>query len=137
MAAAFRHTLRAHIAACGWFWAWALVGCAAALGVVSLGVLVLAPVAVIGWLLASRPASRRSAFGLATGIGVLLLYVAWVQRAGPGTTCWQTARASGCGQHSNPLPWLLAGIALFVGGIVVHARGARGRSPGPASGNVP
>jgi hypothetical protein len=90
--------------------------------VVSLGVLVLAPVAGIGWLLASRPAIRRSAFGLASGAGILLLYVAWLQRAGPGTSCWQTASSSGCEQHLNPLPWLLAGIALFVGGIVAHAR---------------
>jgi len=51
-----------------------------------------------------------------------MLYVAWVQRAGPGTTCWHTATASGCDQHLNPLPWLLAGIAMFVGGIVAYAR---------------
>lgn len=88
----------------------------------SLGVLVLEPVVVISWLMALRPAIRRSAFGVLSGIGVLLLYVAWVQRAGPGTTCWQTAGASGCEQHLNPLPWLLAGIALFIGGIVGHAR---------------
>jgi hypothetical protein len=67
--------LRAHLADCRWFWAWALVGCAAALGFVSLGVLVLGPVALIGWLMASRRALRRSAFGLLTGGGVLLLYV--------------------------------------------------------------
>jgi hypothetical protein len=98
------------------------VGCAAALGFVSLGVLVLAPVAAIGALMASSPEIRRSAFGLLTGVGVLLLYVAWVQRAGPGTTCWQTGTASGCDEHLNPLPWLLAGIAAFVGGIVAQAR---------------
>jgi hypothetical protein len=115
-------TIRAHIADCRWFWAWALVGCTAALGFVSLGVLVLAPVAVTAWLMASRPTIRRSAFGLLSGAGVLLLYVAWLQRAGPGTTCWVAARASGCDQHLNPLPWLAVGIALFVGGIVAHAR---------------
>jgi hypothetical protein len=48
--------------------------------------------------------------------------VAWVQRDGPGTTCWRTATASGCDQHLNPLPWLLAGAALFVAGFVAHAR---------------
>jgi hypothetical protein len=55
-----------------------------------------------GWLMASRPAIRRSAFGLLSGVGVLLLYFAWLQRAGPGTTCRQTATASGCDQHLNP-----------------------------------
>src|SRR5213080_4931408 len=105
---------RAHSADCRSFWAWALGGCAAALGFVSLGVLVLPAVAVAAGLMASRPAIRRSAFGFLSGIGVLLLYVAWAQRAGPGTTCWRTGSASGCDQHLNPLPWLLAGIALFV-----------------------
>ena len=51
-------------------------------------------------------------FGLLSGAGVLLLYVAWAQRAGPGTTCWHTQTASGCDQNLNPLPWLLAGIVL-------------------------
>jgi len=83
-----------------------------------------APVVVIGWLMASRPSARRSAFGLLSGAGALLLYIAWVQRAGPGTTCWHTQTASGCDQHLNPLPWLLVGIGLFIGGIVAHARRA-------------
>jgi hypothetical protein len=72
--------------------------------------------------MASRPAIRRSAFGLFTGAGALLFLVAWEQRAGPGTTCWHTATASGCDQHLNPLPWLLLGVALFVGGIAAQAR---------------
>ena len=101
-----RTTLQAHAADCRWFWMWALVGCLGALGCVSLGVLVLAPVAVAGALMASRPAIRRSAFGLLTGAGCLLLFVAWVQRAGP----------------LNPLPWLVAGVAAFSGGIVGHIR---------------
>jgi hypothetical protein len=94
----------------------------AALGFVSLGLFILAPVVPIGVLMASKPAIRRSAFGLLTGVGVLLLYVAWVQRAGSATTCWQRGTASGCDQHLNPLPWLLAGIAAFTGGIVGYAR---------------
>lgn len=113
---------RAHLAGCRWFWAWAFLGFAAALGFVSLGVLVLAPVAVAGALMASRPAVRRSAFGFLSGIGLLLVFVAWIQRAGPGTTCWQTATASGCDQHLNPLPWLLLGLALFIAGVAAHAR---------------
>jgi hypothetical protein len=89
---------------------------------VSLGVLLLGPVAVAWALMASRPTIRRSALGLLSGAGALLLYIAWVQRAGPGTTCWHTATASGCDEHLNPLPWLLAGVAMFGGGIVAHAR---------------
>ena len=121
---AFQTSLRTHVTSWGWFWVWALLGCAAAVGAVSLGVLVLAPVALVGALMVSRPTIRRSAYGFVTGVGALVLYVAWVQRAGPGTSCWQTATASGCDQHLNPLPWLLVGIPMFVGGIVAHARRA-------------
>jgi hypothetical protein len=117
-----RTSRRAHLAGCGWFWAWALVGAAAALAIASLGPLLAVPVLLAAYLMASRPGIRRSGFGMLSGAGALLLYVAWVQRAGPGTTCWQTQTASGCEQHLNPLPWLLAGIVLFVGGIAAHAR---------------
>lgn len=106
----------------GWFSVWALLGSAAALGAVSLGPLLLLPVASAGVFLWTRPVVRRSAFGLLIGAGTPLLYVAWVQRAGPGTTCWHTATASGCDQHLNPLPWLAAGAALIVAGFVAHAR---------------
>jgi hypothetical protein len=117
-----QHSTRTHAVGCSWFWAWALVGCASAFGLLVAGMLALAPVAAVIWLMASRPTIRRSAFGIVTGVGVPLLYIAWVQRAGPGTTCWQTASASGCDQHLNPLPCLFIGFALFVGGIIAHAR---------------
>ena len=106
----------------GWFLVWALLGSAAALSTASLGPLLLLPVAVFGVFLSTRPGVRRSAFGLLTGAGALLLYVAWVQRDGPGTTCWHTATASGCDQHLNPLPWLIAGADLLVAGFVAHMR---------------
>ena len=106
----------------GWFSVWALLGSAAALGSVSLGPLLLLPVVLVGVFLWARAGARRSAFGLLTGAGILLLYVAWLQRAGPGKTCWHTATASGCDQHLNPLPWLVAGAALAAAGLVAHVR---------------
>ena len=117
-----RHVRVVHLVGCGWFWAWVLVGCATAFGLLVAGMLALAPVALVIWLMASRPTIRRSAFGLVTGLGIPLIYVAWVQRAGPGTTCWHTATASGCDQHLNPLPWLVVGGVLIAGGIVAQAR---------------
>jgi hypothetical protein len=119
-----RTSRRVHLVGCVWFWAWALIGAAAALAISALGPLLAMPVLLAAYLMASRPGIRRSAFGLLSGAGALLLYVAWVQRAGPGTTCWHTETASGCDQHLNPLPWLLAGIVLFIGGITAHARRA-------------
>jgi hypothetical protein len=89
---------------------------------VTVGVLAFAPVAVAIAGLLSRPAARRSLLGLLTGAGLVFLYVAWVQRAGPGTTCWHSGSASGCDHALNPLPWAIAGLLLFLGGIVGQAR---------------
>ncbi|MDX6474774.1 MAG: hypothetical protein QOH95_285 [Gaiellaceae bacterium] len=106
----------------GWFTAWVLVGCALALGVVSfaLGPLVLIPAAAVAVLMVSRPRARRSAYGALTGAGLLLVFVAYLNREGPGTTCWQRATSSGCSEHLNPLPWLLLGVVLVAGGLVAH-----------------
>jgi len=57
----------------GWFLVWAVLGSAAALGTVSLGPLLLLPAALLGVFLWRRPVARRSAFGLLTGAGTLLL----------------------------------------------------------------
>jgi hypothetical protein len=111
-----------HLVECGWFWAWVLVGGATMFGLLVAGMLAVAPVALTILALASQPTIRRSAFGLFTGLGIPLIYVAWVQRAGPGTTCWHTATASGCDQHLNPLPWLVVGVVLIAAGIVAQAR---------------
>jgi hypothetical protein len=107
----------------GWFCIWAAVGAAAALSVVALGPILLVAVIGLATLLGlRRPASWGSAFGFLTGAGAVLLYVAWVQRDGPGTTCWATATASGCDDHLNPLPWLAVGLVLFVAGIGLQLR---------------
>lgn len=109
----------------GWFFVWALLGSASAFAGVSFGPLLGLPTVVVGVLLwRLRPDARGAAFGVLTGAGALLLYVAWLQRDGPGTTCWHTATASGCDQHLDPLPWLVAGAALVGAGFVAHARRA-------------
>ena len=55
-----RASLRAHVTGWGWFWAWALLGFAAALGAVSLGVLLLEPVLVAG-VTSARESARKPA----------------------------------------------------------------------------
>ena len=108
----------------GWFFVWALFGSSLALASVSLGPLLLVPVALLGVFVWRRwPGARRSAFGLITGGGALLLFVAWLQREGPGTTCRHIPPAGiQCDQHLNPLPWLVVGILLVVAAVVAHAR---------------
>jgi hypothetical protein len=113
---------RSHSDTWAHFCLWALLGAAASLGLLTLGSLVVLPVLIGGGLLLRRPALRRSAFGVLSGAGAVSLYVAFVQRRGPGTVCWHTATASGCDQYLNPWPWLVAGTALLLSGVIVYAR---------------
>jgi hypothetical protein len=114
-----------HLTRCAWFWAWATVGGIAAVGLISLGPVALAPATVAGVAMALSRNGRQSLFGLLAGAGLLALFVAYVQRAGPGVTCWHTATASGCDQHLDPVPWLVAGVLLVVAAVTGQIR--RGR----------
>jgi hypothetical protein len=101
---------------------WVLAGAGLALATISFSVLILVAVAIGVVVLATRRTVVQSAFGLVSGVGVLAMYVAYVQRRGPGTVCWQTATASGCEDYLNPWPWLvgrrrarLHGVAARIG----------------------
>jgi hypothetical protein len=109
-----------HSARCGWFWAWVAVGALGAIGLVSLGPVALAPALTAGVLMARMPAAREAVSGLLTGAGFPLLLVAYVQRDGPGTTCFQTATSAGCDQHLNPLPWLVLGLVFVAAGFAAQ-----------------
>lgn len=111
----------AHATVCVGFWAWAAVGALAVLSL-DLGPLTALPALVLGVLMARAGDSHRSGAGVVTGAGIPLLWVAYVQRQGPGTTCWHTASGAGCDQHLNPLPWLIIGIVLVLVGVVVQTR---------------
>jgi hypothetical protein len=110
------------------FSVWAGVGAISCFLALVLGTIGLALTVVFVVLAASRPTLRSSAWGVATGAGLPLLYVAWVQRKGPGTICWSTASASGCDQYANPWPWLVVGLVLLSAGVVAHARRMRSTS---------
>lgn len=67
-----------------------------------------------------RQRHRASASGLLTGAGLPLLFVAYVQRDGPGTTCYRAANSVGCNQHLNPVPWLIIGAVLVLTGLLTQ-----------------
>jgi hypothetical protein len=115
---------RRHAVTCVWFWAWAGPGAAGAVGLISLGPIALAPAVIAGAAMAKSRTARRSAVGVLAGAGLVFLLVGYIQRAGPGTTCWYTATASGCDQHLNPIPWLVLGLILLVGALLAQARQA-------------
>lgn len=121
-----------HLGECGWFWVWALAGGCVAISLVSyigvffLPVAALAALAALRW---GREGIARSSLGAVTGAGVPFLIVAYVQRKGPGTVCWQHGSASGCDEYLDPRPWLAIGIVLVVAGAGAFAV-ARARRAG-------
>lgn len=110
------------------FCVWAGVGAISCFLALVLGTIGLALTVVFVVLAASRPTLRSSAWGVATGAGLPLLYVAWAQRKGPGTICWSTVSASGCDQYANPWPWLVVGLVLVSAGVVGQALRMRSTS---------
>jgi hypothetical protein len=98
-------TSLSHLAGCGWFWAWAFVGVGYGLGISVIGVFTI-PVATLAVVFMTRRRPIRGAFGVATGAGSVLLYIAYINRSG---------------EFYNPVHWLIPGLVLFIGGIVAHA----------------
>jgi hypothetical protein len=101
---------------------WVVVGAAFAVGLISLGTLVLVPAVLVGLVVRRSATARRSGWGLLTGAGLTLLWVVFENRAGPGTTCYRTATTAGCDQHLNPIPWLVIGLGLTGGGLATQWR---------------
>ena len=103
-----------------WFAVWLVAGVALAFSLVDLpafGILVLPFVLAGVVLLVVLHHLDRSAWGLLCGVGLLSLYVAYVQRKGPGVVTWHTATASRADTYLDPRPWLIAGLLLVLVGI--------------------
>ena len=101
---------------------WAMLGAGLVIGFFTLSILFLVPIVIGIAAFAIRPALARSGAGLVTGVGLVSIYVAYVQRRGPGTVCWQTTTAARCEEFLNPWPWLAVGVVLVCVGVVAHVR---------------
>ncbi|MGI5133995.1 MULTISPECIES: hypothetical protein [unclassified Streptomyces] len=107
-----------------WFCGWLAVGAVGSLSLLTLltiGLYLLLVTIVAAGLLASRRGSSAGLPGVISGLGVPLLYVAFLNRGGPGTVCTTTATGQSCVDEYNPWFWLAAGVALLIAGIVVGA----------------
>jgi hypothetical protein len=102
---------------------WAVLGAAVVLGFFTFTVLFVVPIVIGVVAFAIRPRMAKSALGLLAGMGLVSIYVAYVQRRGPGPVCYQTATGgSGCDEYLNPWPWLVVGVVLVSVAIVAHTR---------------
>jgi hypothetical protein len=103
-----------------WCVVWFFVGALWSLSFISfIGVITLPIAIVVTALLCLRPGPRAGSVAALSGLAVPFLYVAWLNRSGPGTTCRTFAGGgSECVEHMSPLPWLGIGVVLLLTGIV-------------------
>ena len=99
----------------GW---WVLVGALLGFGVASIptiGVVLLAMAAVLVVIGVLAPALRtRAARATVGGLALAPLYLAWLNRDGPGEVCRTTATSVSCAEQWSPWPVLVVGLALVV-----------------------
>lgn len=87
-------------------------------GILTIGVYLVPIGVILGIIGLSLRASRSSAVlsGL-IGVGAVTLYIAWLNRGGPGTVC-ETHRGSvNCVEQWSPWPFVIVGVALVLAGL--------------------
>jgi len=113
------------------FAAWTAIGagaCLALLTVLTIGLPVLVVVLIAGTLLIRRAGSmEHGVTGLMSGVGLLLVLIAYLNRHGPGEYCQTTATEQHCTTQWSPWPWLIVGVVLVAGGALLFREAVRGR----------
>lgn len=122
----------------GWFVAWIGVGAAYAMvpaGAFTVGIFFV-PVALAATVvLALVRRSHVGLPGLLAGPGLLLGYLAYLNRGGPGDVCVPLpGDGQSCTQEYSPYPFLAAALLFIVAGTALFAARRRARPAGDRSG---
>jgi hypothetical protein len=111
---------------------WALTGATYGFAVGSLpsiGLFLLAPAALLTIALARTPRTSRAWPAAIAGLAVPLLYIAYLNRSGPGTVCTTTATSQSCMEEYAPAFFLVAAGVVLVVSVLLFARAQRGQPP--------
>ncbi|WP_421735821.1 hypothetical protein [Cellulomonas sp.] len=110
----------------GW---WALVGALIGIGVtglLTLGIVLLALGLILLVIGTVAPALRnRSALGVVGGLAVAPLYLAWLNRAGPGRACTAVGPVTSCTEQSSPWPYVVVALVLATASAILVRRSSR------------
>src|SRR5687768_15987330 len=104
------------------FGLWAIIGagvCLSVLGALTIGVFVAPVVAVLAGVLLKRTGPNRSIVGAVSGVSLMLFFVAWNNREGPGEVCTVKPQFSECAERWNPWPWFVVGLMFLSVGVLV------------------
>jgi hypothetical protein len=107
------------------FLAWCLAGVGGSFGVLSIlsvGAFLLLGTVFLSAVLLWRYGFGWSMGGLLSGAAVPLLYVAWLNRDGPGEVCTTAATSVSCSDEWSPWPFVVVAVVLAISGLVVLAR---------------
>jgi len=100
---------------------WLAVGTLAGFGLLSVltvGPVLLLGAAALGGLALHLRLLDRSAAALPAGLALAVVYLAWLNKDGPGDVCVSTGSGGTCVQEWNPLPIVIA-AALLLGAAVL------------------
>ncbi len=117
-----------------WAWGlWCFAGaglCVGVLAILTIGFAVLFVTLVVCGVLLWRVGVGPALTGIISGAAAPLLYVAWLNRDGPGSHCTVTATSSSCTDEWTPWPFVVVAVAMVVAGVVsfVRLRGAQSRA---------
>jgi glucan phosphoethanolaminetransferase (alkaline phosphatase superfamily) len=102
----------------GWFAAWMIVGAGYSFGFLSFAGLFVLPIALLVTVVLLRARSPIVGIhGLVSGLGLPILYIALINRQGPGEICRTTATENYCVSQLSPWPWVITGSILVVIGL--------------------
>ena len=117
--------LAAYSTAISAFAGWCVVGAALTLSILTLltiGPFVLLVTLMLTGFLLWRVDFGWAMTGMISGAGLPVLYVAWLNRDGPGEVCTRTVTQVSCTDEWSPWPFVALGVVLLVGGVVAFAR---------------
>jgi hypothetical protein len=107
------------------FAGWWVAGGGMSFGILSLltiGPFVLLLTLVLCGFLLWRLGFGSAMTGLLAGASAPVLFVAWLNRDGPGTVCTTTATSSSCRDEWAPWPFVVVAVLMVVAGVVAFLR---------------